>query len=125
MTSSIDAENFLKWFQKSGATVDYDSIGITDFPPSDGGRGAIALKDLPVTCSLARYMHFITECYSWLGRSSTFYHSALLDAIDAHIPVARVGWLRKMETTWTEPRLGWANPLHDVGGFPRKRFEVV
>ncbi|KAF6763120.1 hypothetical protein DFP72DRAFT_874754 [Ephemerocybe angulata] len=40
-------EALLIWFQKQGGTVDLTSVGLVDFPNSEGGRGAIALKDIP------------------------------------------------------------------------------
>jgi hypothetical protein len=39
---------FIQWFQCQGAHLDAASMGIIGFPPSDGGRGAVALKDIPV-----------------------------------------------------------------------------
>jgi hypothetical protein len=39
---------FIQWFQCQGAHLDAASMGIIGFPPSEGGRGAVALKDIPV-----------------------------------------------------------------------------
>ncbi|TFK66501.1 SET domain-containing protein [Pluteus cervinus] len=38
---------FIKWFQASGGSIDIGSMGFVDFPPSEGGRGAVALNDIP------------------------------------------------------------------------------
>jgi SET domain-containing protein 6 len=45
-------EAFIHWFQCNGAHLDTSALGITDFSPSEGGRGATALKDIPVFFSL-------------------------------------------------------------------------
>jgi len=41
-------EGFINWFQSHEAQLDTSALGITEYSPSEGGRGAIALKDLPV-----------------------------------------------------------------------------
>lgn len=41
-------EGFINWFQSHEARLDTSALEITEFPPSEGGRGAIALKDIPV-----------------------------------------------------------------------------
>ena len=41
-----DIDAFIKWFQLNGGYVDTQAMGITEFPGS--GRGAIALRDIPV-----------------------------------------------------------------------------
>lgn len=40
-------DGFIAWFQSHGAHLDNSSLGIVDFPLSEGRRGAIALKDIP------------------------------------------------------------------------------
>lgn len=40
--------SFLEWFQANGGSLDVSSVGINTFPLSEGGRGAVALKDIPV-----------------------------------------------------------------------------
>ncbi|KAH6914399.1 hypothetical protein BKA70DRAFT_1261294 [Coprinopsis sp. MPI-PUGE-AT-0042] len=42
-----ESYDFIKWFQDAGGEVDIGAMGIVDFPPSEGGRGAVALRDLP------------------------------------------------------------------------------
>src|SRR6266545_1638299 len=39
---------FFSWFQSHGGYIDTSAFDIVTFPPSEGGRGAIALKDIPV-----------------------------------------------------------------------------
>ncbi|KAF9257983.1 SET domain-containing protein [Marasmius fiardii PR-910] len=46
-TSSSDLSQFLSWFQRSGGSYDSSSISFKDFDQSEGGRGAVALKDIP------------------------------------------------------------------------------
>ena len=41
-------EGFINWFQSHEARLDTSALGITAFSPSEGGRGAIALMDIPV-----------------------------------------------------------------------------
>ncbi|KAJ3564428.1 hypothetical protein NP233_g8304 [Leucocoprinus birnbaumii] len=40
-------EGFVDWFQSHGAHLDTSAVGIFTFPLSEGGRGAVALKDIP------------------------------------------------------------------------------
>lgn len=40
---------FVDWFQKQGGTIDLTSMGLREFPASEGGRGAVALKDIEVS----------------------------------------------------------------------------
>jgi SET domain-containing protein 6 len=42
-------ETFFTWFQSHKGYVDRSAIDIVHFPISEGGRGAIALKDVPVS----------------------------------------------------------------------------
>ncbi|KAG6920153.1 hypothetical protein DXG01_004919 [Tephrocybe rancida] len=37
----------LSWFQKNSGKIDTESVGFTTFSDSEGGRGVIALKDIP------------------------------------------------------------------------------
>ncbi|KAF5380369.1 hypothetical protein D9615_004738 [Tricholomella constricta] len=45
--SENSLEPFLSWFQKYGGSVDADLVGFAMFPESEGGRGVVALKDIP------------------------------------------------------------------------------
>ena len=47
--SSSDLSAFLSWFEQNGASYDNSAIGFKDFGPNEGGRGAIALRDIPVS----------------------------------------------------------------------------
>ena len=44
-----DLSLFLEWFQTKGGRLDDSSMDLITFAPSEGGRGAIALKDIPVS----------------------------------------------------------------------------
>ncbi len=44
--SAEGASDLLHWFKQQHVVVDTSSMGIVDF--ADHGRGAIALKDIPV-----------------------------------------------------------------------------
>ncbi|KAJ3982773.1 hypothetical protein F5890DRAFT_1527670 [Lentinula detonsa] len=41
-----ELEPFLSWFQRNGGTIDLDAIGFKCFPSTEGGRGAVALKNI-------------------------------------------------------------------------------
>jgi len=43
-----DIQTFFTWFQQCGGDVDTAAMDIIDFPPEEGGRGAVALKNIPV-----------------------------------------------------------------------------
>ncbi|KAG9220435.1 hypothetical protein CCMSSC00406_0003891 [Pleurotus cornucopiae] len=42
----------ISWFQANGGTIDESCFGLTTFPEEEGGRGAIALKDIPESQTL-------------------------------------------------------------------------
>ncbi|KAJ3902224.1 hypothetical protein F5879DRAFT_258120 [Lentinula edodes] len=41
-----ELEEFLSWFQSNGGKFDLDAIGFKYFAPTEGGRGAVALKNI-------------------------------------------------------------------------------
>lgn len=43
-----ELEAFLSWFKNNGGTIDLNEIGFKNFPLEEGGRGAVALKNLEV-----------------------------------------------------------------------------
>ncbi|KAG7446559.1 SET domain-containing protein [Guyanagaster necrorhizus] len=44
-TPNLDA--FVFWFEHNGGYIDNERVGFHVFPPAEGGRGAIALQDIP------------------------------------------------------------------------------
>lgn len=48
LVNDLQLEPFLNWFQSNQGSVDVSALDIVNFPASEGGRGAIALKDIPV-----------------------------------------------------------------------------
>lgn len=44
----MSLEAFEQWFVSNGGFVDKDHVGLTEFAEEEGGRGMIALKDIPV-----------------------------------------------------------------------------
>lgn len=46
----MSMEPFIAWFQSRNGTLDTTAIGLADIPGH--GRGAVALKDLPVCTRL-------------------------------------------------------------------------
>ncbi|KAF8306317.1 hypothetical protein DL93DRAFT_2088758 [Clavulina sp. PMI_390] len=44
------------WFVQHGGVFDRSAIGFQDFEPSEGGRGAVALKDLEVCHPVFSYI---------------------------------------------------------------------
>jgi SET domain-containing protein 6 len=47
---------FLDWFQAHQGTIDTSSVDVINFPPSEGGRGAVAVKDIPVSHHLISFL---------------------------------------------------------------------
>lgn len=47
MTDGI-LDAFVSWFEQNDGILDKEHIGFTTFPVSEGGRGAVALRDIPV-----------------------------------------------------------------------------
>ncbi|KAK7473222.1 Ribosomal lysine N-methyltransferase 4 [Stygiomarasmius scandens] len=45
--SDPDLNSFIAWFQRNHGYIDTNAMGFKGFVPSEGGRGAVALKDLP------------------------------------------------------------------------------
>jgi hypothetical protein len=45
----MEIQPFLTWFQSHNGYIDSSSMDVIQFPPSEGGRGVIALKDIPVS----------------------------------------------------------------------------
>ncbi|KAJ3809029.1 hypothetical protein F5876DRAFT_44779 [Lentinula aff. lateritia] len=41
-----ELEEFLSWFQSDGGKFDLGAVGFKYFPPNEGGRGAVALKNI-------------------------------------------------------------------------------
>ncbi|KAH7876558.1 SET domain-containing protein [Lentinula edodes] len=41
-----ELEEFLSWFQSNGGRIDLDAVGFKYFPSTEGGRGAVALKNI-------------------------------------------------------------------------------
>jgi hypothetical protein len=50
-----DLHDLLVWFRKNGGYLD-SSVGFKEFSPAEGGRGAVALTDIPV-CPNSRAMN--------------------------------------------------------------------
>lgn len=55
-------DDFIVWFQHHGGALDTSVISITDFPGS--GRGAIAVKDIPVRSSLLQFDQWVAHLSS-------------------------------------------------------------
>ncbi|KAL1721914.1 hypothetical protein EV715DRAFT_270783 [Schizophyllum commune] len=48
----MSLEAFEQWFVANGGFVDKEYVGLTEFPAEEGGRGMIALKDIPTDHTL-------------------------------------------------------------------------
>ena len=44
-----DMQNFFTWFKSRNGQLDTSSMDVIQFPASEGGRGAVALKDISVS----------------------------------------------------------------------------
>lgn len=42
-------QDFFTWFKSHNGQLDISSMDVIKFPASEGGRGAVALKDIPVS----------------------------------------------------------------------------
>lgn len=43
-----DLDDFTTWFEQNDGFIDKEHMGFKVFSPEEGGRGAVALKDIPV-----------------------------------------------------------------------------
>jgi len=71
-------EGFINWFRSHEARLDTSALGITVFSPSEGGRGAIALKDIPVC---GRFVLFPLMDQLYLNTGGTY---VVLDTEKSH-----------------------------------------
>lgn len=60
--SLSELDNLLSWFQRQKGKLDEDAMGFTIFPPHDGGRGAVALKDIEARTVLSFSLRLL---YLW------------------------------------------------------------
>ena len=44
-----DMQSFYTWFKSHNGRLDTSSVDVIQFPASEGGRGAVALKDILVS----------------------------------------------------------------------------
>ena len=44
-----DMQNFYTWFKSHNGQLDTSLMDVIHLPASEGGRGAVALKDIPVS----------------------------------------------------------------------------
>jgi hypothetical protein len=50
MTMALDdMQSFYTWFKSYNGQLDTSLMDVIQFPSSEGGRGAVALKDIPVS----------------------------------------------------------------------------
>lgn len=48
----MSIQPFFAWFQQHHGFIDTEAMDVIQFPDSEGGRGAVALKDIPVSLVL-------------------------------------------------------------------------
>ena len=61
-----DIQTFISWFQSHQGYIDTSALEIIDFPSSEGGRGAVALQDLPVSIQRSRQSTALYTSMSYL-----------------------------------------------------------
>ena len=44
-----EMDTFFAWFKSNNGHLDTSLMDVIQFPASEGGRGAVALKDIPVS----------------------------------------------------------------------------
>ena len=113
MTQDIGTD-LVRWFQEHHGTLDTSCMGIVDFPGH--GRGAIALKDIPVRHSIA-HSHSGQRIYSlvFVGRSHNLQLTTGVDFVHADVN-ATCAHGQRLGGASAARRLGWPHALYDVGG---------
>ena len=113
MTQDIGTD-LVRWFEEQHGTLDTSSMGIVDFPGH--GRGAIALKDIPVRHSIAQ-SHSGHRVYSlvFAGRSHNLQLTTRVDFVYADVN-ATCAHGQRLGGASAARRLGWPHALYDVGG---------
>jgi len=112
----MELQTFFTWFQLHNGYIDSFSMDVIQFPPSEGGRGAIALKDIPVS-SLYFWRHPFIDVLK--GRTCSLLGSSDTATVDADESAAIALWYRRVEELWAAQGLVWTYPLYDVGSCTR------
>lgn len=55
--AGLDA--FVQWFEQNNGYIDKSFMGVNVFPPSEGGRGAIALQNIPASHMSSKECMFV------------------------------------------------------------------
>lgn len=80
-----ELEEFLSWFQSNGGRIDLDAVGFKYFPSTEGGRGAVALKNIEVRQCPALFRKIgLSNC---VERPNIIHHPSSVDAFDQNIIV--------------------------------------
>jgi hypothetical protein len=90
----------LNWFQSNGGYVDLSSMDLTTFPSSAGGRGAVAVKNIPVRLNYIQQKSSLSSSSSekyCTGRTCTVHDTPRPNTIDAYIFIAIAIWIGTME----------------------------
>lgn len=110
---SMDA--FVEWFHAHGALLDTNVMGMTELPLSEGGRGAVALKDIPV-CATSTVYHLNLIGHSpALGGIYVVHDTTEFNVVYAYIGAPRKIRARCLEKGRSSPRMGRFNSLYDMG----------
>lgn len=84
---------FGDWIQSHGGSLDASVMDVVTFP-GQLGRGAIALKDIPVSssCLLDSELFRSYPCLRLLGGIHTLHDTALANALCANVDPAKSPW---------------------------------
>lgn len=121
--SDQQCQLFIDWFQKNGGAIDLTAMGIIDFPASEGGRGAVALKDISVSPHLLLSLSPVLT-YACEGRSCTLLDSPESYPVDSYFISSYNLWVGELEEIQAQRGMVRPDFEHDVGGCSRRQVEM-
>ncbi len=83
-TPNLDA--FISWFEHNNGYIDTQHVGFHVFPSSEGGRGAVALQDIPVWSIALHNSSWLIFFYA--GRSYVVHNTEIASGISTNITPA-------------------------------------
>jgi hypothetical protein len=115
--SLASLESFNIWFTSQGGSLVEGLISFSEF--EEGGRGVVALRDIPVQFSAPSYL----KCYKsieLLGKHHAFQTSAIFSSIDANSVASEVNTCRMAKVQPWEG-MGRLDFMHALGRGKRRK----
>lgn len=120
------ADSLFFWFQSQNGIVDASSMGFKDF--SDSGRGAVALRDIPVS-SWGEFIGLGSDVSPHVcgttGRPYVVLNTSRTHTLRTNIVLTGAFGKEFVEKISTRKGLGWSYIVHDVGGVSWAGFALV